>query len=79
MAVGTPEQVALNPDSWTGKYLRETLKRHEERRARRRTAALKKAPAAPPAAEPKPKKAPAKAVADKAPAAGARKKKAATG
>lgn len=32
VAVGTPEEVAANPKSWTGKYLKEVLDRHEERR-----------------------------------------------
>ena len=41
VAVGTPEQVAANPDSWTGKYLKEVLDRHETRR-KARVAALKK-------------------------------------
>jgi excinuclease ABC subunit A len=40
VAVGTPEQVAANPASWTGKYLREILDRHETRR-KARVAALK--------------------------------------
>ena len=39
VAVGTPEQVAANKASWTGKYLKEVLDRHEERR-RARVAAL---------------------------------------
>jgi excinuclease ABC subunit A len=41
VAVGTPEQVAANPRSWTGKYLKEILDRHETRR-KDRVAALKK-------------------------------------
>ena len=32
VAVGTPEQVAADPDSWTGRYLKEVLDRHEQRR-----------------------------------------------
>src|SRR5438445_472920 len=32
VAVGTPEQVAANPKSWTGRYLAELLERHEQRR-----------------------------------------------
>jgi excinuclease ABC subunit A len=32
VAVGTPEQVAANTASWTGKYLKEVLDRHEQRR-----------------------------------------------
>ncbi|HVL41915.1 MAG TPA: excinuclease ABC subunit A, partial [Brevundimonas sp.] len=39
VAVGTPEQVAANPASWTGKYLKEVLDRHETRR-KARVAAL---------------------------------------
>ncbi|MES2835012.1 MAG: excinuclease ABC subunit UvrA [Pseudomonadota bacterium] len=41
VAVGTPEQVAANPASWTGKYLKEVLDRHETRR-KARVKALKK-------------------------------------
>ncbi len=33
---GTPEQVASDPDSWTGRYLSEVLERHEQRRKSRR-------------------------------------------
>ncbi|WP_426028568.1 excinuclease ABC subunit UvrA [Brevundimonas sp. TWP2-3-4b2] len=39
VAVGTPEQVAAHPNSWTGKYLKEVLDRHEIRR-KARVAAL---------------------------------------
>jgi len=39
VAVGTPEQVAANPASWTGRYLKDVLERHETRR-RARVAAL---------------------------------------
>ncbi|MNN17309.1 UvrABC system protein A [compost metagenome] len=39
VAFGTPEQVADNAASWTGKYLKEVLDRHEERR-KARVAAL---------------------------------------
>jgi excinuclease ABC subunit A len=35
VAVGTPEQVAGNKASWTGKYLKEVLDRHETRRKAR--------------------------------------------
>ncbi len=35
VAVGTPEEVAQNPASWTGRYLAEVLKRHETRRLAR--------------------------------------------
>ena len=31
VAVGTPEQVAANPKSWTGKYLKDMLARHKTR------------------------------------------------
>jgi len=41
VAVGTPEEVAANPKSWTGKYLKEILDRHETRR-KARVAALRK-------------------------------------
>lgn len=41
VAVGTPEQVADNAKSWTGKYLKEVLDRHEARR-KTRVAALSK-------------------------------------
>jgi excinuclease ABC subunit A len=33
VAVGTPEQVAAEPASWTGRYLDELLKRHRDREA----------------------------------------------
>ncbi|WP_091739913.1 excinuclease ABC subunit UvrA [Phenylobacterium immobile] len=36
VAFGTPEQVAANPRSWTGRYLAELLERHETRRKARR-------------------------------------------
>ena len=36
VAAGTPEQVALQPQSWTGRYLAEILARHAERRGQRR-------------------------------------------
>ena len=39
VAVGTPEEVAANSASWTGKYLKEILDRHETRR-KARVAAL---------------------------------------
>jgi excinuclease ABC subunit A len=39
VAVGTPEQVAADPESWTGRYLKDVLARQEERR-RARVAAL---------------------------------------
>jgi excinuclease ABC subunit A len=39
VAVGTPEEVANNERSWTGKYLKEVLDRHETRR-KARVAAL---------------------------------------
>ncbi|HEY3812932.1 MAG TPA: excinuclease ABC subunit UvrA [Caulobacteraceae bacterium] len=36
VTTGTPEQVAADKKSWTGKYLAEVLRRHDERRASRR-------------------------------------------
>ena len=41
VACGTPEQVAKDPASWTGRYLKELLDRHEARR-RARVAGLKR-------------------------------------
>ncbi|MEG2730646.1 excinuclease ABC subunit UvrA, partial [Brevundimonas sp.] len=35
VAIGTPEEVAANKNSWTGKYLKDVLDRHEERRKAR--------------------------------------------
>ena len=32
VAMGSPEQVAASPKSWTGRYLAEVLDRHERRR-----------------------------------------------
>jgi len=32
VAEGTPEDVAAAPDSWTGRYLKDVLARHEARR-----------------------------------------------
>ena len=39
VTTGTPEQVAADKKSWTGKYLAEVLRRHDERRMARRSAA----------------------------------------
>ena len=39
VASGTPEQVAANPASWTGRYLAELLQRHADRRGARRKSA----------------------------------------
>ena len=36
VAFGSPEDVAANPKSWTGKYLAELLERHRERRSVRK-------------------------------------------
>ncbi len=44
VAQGTPEQVAKDPASWTGKYLAEMLERHEQRRLARVQALKKTAP-----------------------------------
>jgi excinuclease ABC subunit A len=38
VAIGTPEQVAANERSWTGRYLADLLKKHEERRIARKAA-----------------------------------------
>ncbi|HEY4031831.1 MAG TPA: excinuclease ABC subunit UvrA [Caulobacteraceae bacterium] len=35
VAEGTPEAVAKSPESWTGRYLKEVLERHEQRRKAR--------------------------------------------
>jgi excinuclease ABC subunit A len=35
VAEGTPEQVAKASDSWTGRYLKDLLDRHEARRKER--------------------------------------------
>ena len=53
VAVGTPEQVAADRDSWTGRYLKEVLDRHEARRKARVAEAV--------AATPKPARKRAKA------------------
>jgi excinuclease ABC subunit A len=42
VAVGSPQDVAKVEASWTGRYLKELLERHEERR-KARVAELKKA------------------------------------
>ena len=39
VAVGTPEQIAADPDSWTGRYLKEILDRHAERAKSRKKSA----------------------------------------
>ncbi|HEY9234686.1 MULTISPECIES: excinuclease ABC subunit UvrA [Phenylobacterium] len=39
VAQGSPEQVADNPRSWTGRYLADILKRHEERRGQAKKSA----------------------------------------
>ncbi|MCA6334269.1 MAG: excinuclease ABC subunit UvrA [Phenylobacterium sp.] len=39
VAVGTPEMVAAEPESWTGRYLADILARHDQRRRDRRVAA----------------------------------------
>jgi excinuclease ABC subunit A len=50
VAKGTPEQVAADPASWTGRYLKEVLDRHEQRR-KARVAALTPGGAKAPARE----------------------------
>jgi excinuclease ABC subunit A len=54
VAVGTPEDVAKNKKSWTGKFLQQTFARQAERQERQRKAVKKKPE---PAAKAKPKKA----------------------
>ena len=43
VAVGTPEDIAADSTSWTGRYLKELLDRHETRRKARVTALKKRA------------------------------------
>ncbi len=43
VAVGTPEQVAADPQSWTGRYLKDVLDRHKQRRKDRVKAATEAA------------------------------------
>jgi excinuclease ABC subunit A len=45
VATGTPLEVAANPDSWTGRFLAEAIRRHEERSASARKARSAPAPA----------------------------------
>jgi excinuclease ABC subunit A len=40
VAFGTPEAVAAEPASWTGRYLADILARHEDRRMARRRAVM---------------------------------------
>ena len=40
VAFGTPESVAAEPASWTGRYLADILARHEDRRMARRRAVM---------------------------------------
>ncbi|HUH11384.1 MAG TPA: hypothetical protein VLZ73_12610, partial [Brevundimonas sp.] len=47
VAVGTPEQVAADKASWTGKYLKDVLDRHETRRKTRVAALSADTPAKP--------------------------------
>ncbi|WP_122465317.1 excinuclease ABC subunit UvrA [Brevundimonas lutea] len=51
VAVGTPEQVAADKDSWTGRYLKEVLDRHEARRKARAAEAVSSAKLSKPAAK----------------------------
>jgi excinuclease ABC subunit A len=46
VAAGTPEDIAANQESWTGKFLAETFRRQDERRAQRNRRDRAKAPAA---------------------------------
>src|SRR5690606_4751539 len=45
VAKGTPEPVAADPKSWTGRYLKDVLDRHEQRRRERAQAASAATPA----------------------------------
>ncbi|MFT5931993.1 MAG: excinuclease ABC subunit A, partial [Hyphomonas sp.] len=47
VAAGTPEDIAANSDSWTGKFLAETFRRHDERRAARNRRERAKTPTEP--------------------------------
>jgi ABC-type proline/glycine betaine transport system ATPase subunit len=44
VAVGTPEEVAANPASWTGKYLKEVDLNRRDRHETRRKARLRRGP-----------------------------------
>ncbi|WP_430404499.1 excinuclease ABC subunit UvrA [Hyphomonas sp.] len=46
VAAGTPEDIAANKESWTGKFLAETFRRQDERRAQRNKRERAKPPAA---------------------------------
>ncbi|KCZ87154.1 excinuclease ABC subunit UvrA [Hyphomonas johnsonii] len=46
VAAGTPEDIAANTESWTGKFLAETFRRQDERRAARNKRERAKTPAA---------------------------------
>ncbi|MEH6411931.1 MAG: ATP-binding cassette domain-containing protein, partial [Hyphomonas sp.] len=46
VAAGTPEDIAANEESWTGKFLAETFRRHDARRAQRNKRERAKTPAA---------------------------------
>lgn len=46
VAAGTPEDIAANKESWTGKFLAETFRRQDERRAQRNKRERAKSPAA---------------------------------
>ncbi|KJS36681.1 MAG: excinuclease ABC subunit A [Hyphomonas sp. BRH_c22] len=64
VAAGTPEDIAANEESWTGKFLAETFRRHDARRAQRNKRERAKTPAA--AAKAAPVKKAAKAAKPKA-------------
>ncbi len=80
VGAGTPEDIAAIRDSWTGKYLAETFRRHDERRAaRNKQARAKSKSPAKDKAKPKAKakaEAKAKPKAGSKPRAAAKKKKA---
>ncbi|MFN7163178.1 MAG: excinuclease ABC subunit UvrA [Hyphomonas sp.] len=56
VAEGTPEDIAANPESHTGRFLAETFRRQDARRAARNKREKAAAKAAPPAEKPKAKK-----------------------
>ena len=56
VAEGTPEDIAANPESHTGRFLAETFRRQDARRAARNKRTKAAAKAAPPAEKPKAKK-----------------------
>ncbi|MCA8902247.1 MAG: excinuclease ABC subunit A, partial [Hyphomonas sp.] len=75
IAAGTPEDIIREKKSWTGKFLAETFRRQDARRAARNKTSRAKPAAAAEDAKPARKAAPKKAPAKKAPAKKAPAKK----